>query len=273
MSLDKKLKLLNLSEEQEEIAKEKFMASLALVTLDEFTESLNYLQSQGVSITKANQVKVLTNLCHDLTKKFSVLGETKETDIYRQEPNMLNKNVIDVYRRFQKCNQDGISYKNEDGTYKTFILTEKAFQKELTERTISETPVVEDVDKMSFEPTEVSSKKVEPLRTDFIDINEFIEINSPKVDESKVEFDDTKVMDIKDYHPEIEDPIFNTTTFKQVREELKGLQEKINSSELIPFQPIANNTAREDFQRSITAELNFDGIDFENLSEGMGRAA
>lgn len=185
MSLKQKLTLLNLSEEQEKIATEKFMASLSLVTLEEFTESIKYLETQGVKITKANQIKVLTNLCHELAKKFSVLGEVKETDIYRQEPNMLNKNVIDVYRRFQKCNQDGINYKNEDGTYKSFILTEKDFQKEI--QSVSkkdEIPVIEptvDVAMESPVATEETKEAVEP-NNNIIDIQEFMKRNDEEAE-------------------------------------------------------------------------------------------
>lgn len=130
MALNDKLKLFKLSPEETAKAEQKFLASLSLVSDEELTETINYLNSQDVFITKANQIKVAVNSKAELATKFSALSEVHETNIYRQDPARLNRNVIDLHQKIKYCIRNGINYKKEDGTYEPFLFSEVAWQKE-----------------------------------------------------------------------------------------------------------------------------------------------
>ena len=123
-----KLDLLMLGKEERRKAEDKFLASLALVSEEELREVTEYLNSEGVQITKAKDIKVVVNSKDEIAKKFSILNEIHETDVYRQDPSRINRNVIDVYKRIQYCKQIGKSYKKEDGTYEAFLFNEMLWQ-------------------------------------------------------------------------------------------------------------------------------------------------
>ena len=115
MEIIDKLSLLNLSEKEQKKAKEKFMATLSLVSEEEIRDILNLLSSKGIYITKANEIKILANSKEEILKKFSILEEIHEEDIYKEDPLRINKNVIDIYKKIKYCIQNGIAYKWEVG--------------------------------------------------------------------------------------------------------------------------------------------------------------
>ena len=115
MELIEKLSLLNLNEKEEKKAKEKFMATLSLVSENELRERLDFLKSKNVEITKAKEIKVLAIPVEELSKKFSILDEIHETDLYISEPSTLSLNVIDIYKKIKYCIQNNIEYKWEVG--------------------------------------------------------------------------------------------------------------------------------------------------------------
>lgn len=114
MEIIDKLSLLNLSEKEEKKAREKFMATLSLISEDEIRDILDLLNSKGIRITKANEIKILANSKEEILKKFSILEEIHEEDIYKEDPLRINKNVIDIYKKIKYCIQNGIEYKNQD---------------------------------------------------------------------------------------------------------------------------------------------------------------
>ncbi len=114
MTLVEKLDLLNLPEGEREKVIQKFFASLANVSDNELTERLEFLHDKNVDINKAKDVKVLCIPKDELMKKFSILDEIKESDIYRDDPSVLTLNVIDIYKRIKYCIANNIEYKWED---------------------------------------------------------------------------------------------------------------------------------------------------------------
>ena len=109
MALKAKLDLLSLSDEEKSKASGKFLATLALVTEEELTDNLAYLSSQGVQIRNAREIKVLADTKAVMAKKFSILGEIHEEGIYREDPTLITRNAIDIYKKIQYCTQNGIS--------------------------------------------------------------------------------------------------------------------------------------------------------------------
>lgn len=233
MALKEKLAMFNLSPEQEKIATSKFLATLALVSEEELKEITSYLNSQGVEITRANQIKLVGNLREEIAKKFSIIGEIHETEIYKQDPLMINRNVIDIYKKIQYCKQNGISYKKEDGTYESFLFSELEWQKVFNRESvmISEPVVAAVLEEPKVEVSEPIVTPVEPIAE-----------TTPVVNFAGSEtFEkDTSKLDAK------------TQSFKKIREEL--------AEQLAALDAIRNN-----------GEIGFNDIDTESF--GMGRAA
>lgn len=115
MTLIEKLSLLNLDKKEEIKARQKFLATFSLITEDELKERLEFLRSKNVLITKAKEIKVLAIPVEELAKKFSILDEIHETELYVSEPSTLSLNVIDIYKKIKYCIQNNIEYKWEVG--------------------------------------------------------------------------------------------------------------------------------------------------------------
>ena len=194
MTLTEKLNLLNLSAEEATKAKEKFLISLSLVSEDEINALINFLNTQGVKITKARELKVLCNPLEDITKKFDILSEVNETNLYKSDPILLNKNVIDIYRRIKYCIQNNIAYKKADGSYENFLLCEKDWKLKtvdnnldndgfkaiednmvVVEPIVNEVPVLNDVSDLVFTEQEEETKEPEMKTTNFADLRKDLE--------------------------------------------------------------------------------------------------
>ena len=200
MTLIEKLDLLNLSEEEKGKAREKFLSTLALVSEDELREVLSYLVTQGIEITKAREIKIVSNSKDEISKKFDILGEIHENELYRNDPLLLNKNVIDIYKKIKYCIQIGKSYKKADGSYEPFLFNENSWEQEINREnvTISDT---EDLDDKLI--------TVEPIVENEPVIKEF--------GETDIENDDTK---------ELESEITNFSDIrKRLEAQLEGLKE------------------------------------------------
>ncbi len=246
MGILEKLEMLDLTEEEKEKAKSgKFLVSLALVSDEDFKNSLGALKSAGVRITKARDIKVTTNSSEDISKKFSILGEIHETDLYLQSPGMINRNVIDIYKKIKYCIQLGKAYKREDGTYEPFLFNELLWQKEFSGDLSMNAPHTEEVKPVIdvaasvapiVEPIPVMEQTVTPPAPadEHLDIKEYM-LNS----------DDAADLEAK------------TTDFATVRQELEASLRELDS-----LRSIGDN--------------NFDEISFNDLepeSYGTRRAA
>lgn len=238
MALNRKLSLLSLSKEEQVKAENKFLASLALVDEDEIKDIVDYLNTQGVSITKARELKVVANSKEELAKKFSILSELHETNIYIQDPSQLNRNVIDIYKKIKYCMQIGKSYVREDGTYEPFLFSEVAWQKEMSKEVKQE--VVEPTKQAPIEDFITLEPVSEPVL-------EIIEPAIPQVEEQPI--DDTDHIDIKEYMKATEDAAeleAKTTSFADIKKSLEdqlalldsfktaGLEEEISFNDLEP---------------------------------------
>lgn len=224
MTLLEKLSLLNLSEEEKSKATEKFIIPLSLVSDDELRDLLSYLVTEGVTITKAREIKALCNSKDEISKKFSIMGEIHETELYKQDPLMLNKNVIDIYKKIKYCMQIGKPYRKEDGSYEPFLFSESAWQQE-----VSSEPVVnvESDDNISLEDNlvtmEPTIEEIVPVIDDIQDIGSFVEtIPEEKVEEAKT----TNFADIR----------------KQLEDQLAELDSLRNDDNVISFDDIGSET-------------------------------
>lgn len=235
-----KLDLLMLGKEERRKAEDKFLASLALVSEEELREVTEYLNSEGVQITKAKDIKVVVNSKDEIAKKFSILNEIHETDVYRQDPSRINRNVIDVYKRIQYCKQIGKSYKKEDGTYEAFLFNEMLWQQMM----VKENDNVRET--TSFVPVEEEIVTLEP-------------VVEPIINEEVIETEEApeKFMDIKEYmaaNKDLDELTEKTTDFSTIRKELEGQLAELDA-----------------LRNSSFDEISFGDIEPE--SYGMGRAA
>ncbi len=245
MALKAKLDLLSLSDEEKSKACGKFLATLALVTEEELTDNLAYLSSQGVQIRNAREIKVLADTKAVMAKKFSILGEIHEEGIYREDPTLITRNAIDIYKKIQYCKQNGISYKREDGTYEPFLFSEAAWQKAFNR----ESTVVSEVAKQVVEGPIVT---IEPV------VAATISGVEPVIPEA-IELEDEDHIDIKEYmkaSDDIAELEARTTNFAAIRQELEG--------QLAELDALKNMTFDD-------GEISFN--DLEPETYGMRRAA
>lgn len=245
MALKAKLDLLSLSDEEKSKASGKFLATLALVTEEELTDNLAYLSSQGVQIRNAREIKVLADTKAVMAKKFSILGEIHEEGIYREDPTLITRNAIDIYKKIQYCKQNGISYKREDGTYEPFLFSEAAWQKAFNR----ESTVVSEVAKQVVEDPIVT---IEPV------VAATISGVEPVIPEA-IELEDEDHIDIKEYmkaSDDIAELEARTTNFAAIRQELEG--------QLAELDALKNMTFDD-------GEISFN--DLEPETYGMRRAA
>ena len=272
MGIEDKLSLLvDLNEKEKNIAKEKFLATLALVTYDELKEVVDYLASKGIIITKARYLKVLGIPKNEIIRKISILEELHETNIYVQDPSKLSSNVIDINKKIKYCIQNGISYKKEDGTYESFIFSEKAWQERTQKIPNAEAKEVSSV----LDETLVSIAPVIE-ETNSLDLKSMIEEPLNKESEiipfSPILEDDSNVIDIKEFQMTEENPIM---TFDALQNDVAKMQEELGTIENQKTTLEEEKARLKAYQDSLAKEfVGFDDFDFENSdSFGMGRVA
>lgn len=240
----RKIDLLNLSPEERKKTEEKFLVTLSLISEEDLKTILEYLNSQRVQISKAREIKVLGNSKEDIAKKFDILDGIHETDIYIQDPTMINRNVIDIYKKIQYCKQNSIPYKKEDGMYEGFLFSEIEWQKILNR---------------ASEVLNESASPIEEIVTIEPVIEEELIIETP-VEE---EIEEIEHIDIKDYMNatnDIAELEAKTTNFESIREDLES-----QLRELDALNSLNSNDLSEDNVISFG--------DIEPESYGMGRAA
>lgn len=239
--INEKLALLNLSKEERKKVEDKFLATLALVSIEELQEIINLLQANGIYITKAREIKVLGNSKEEINKKFNILKELGEVAIYKQDPTKINNNVIDVYKKIQCCKQIGKSYKKEDGTYEDFLFNDGLWQ--------------------------LATIKQEETIPTFNQVEEEIVSMTPEVAPVNNDIVEDKYTDIEEYMASdrnngVEE---KTTTFDIIQDELETQNLENNISKLNE-----NRKALEDFQKQLSEldTISFDDLDFGTESFG-----
>lgn len=273
MGIEDKLSLLRDLKDKDEVTY-KFLSTLALVTYDELKEVVDYLASKNVFITKARYLKVLGVPKNDIVRNFDILEEIHETQIYEQDPSRISNNVIDINKKIKYCIQNGISYKNADGTCKQFLFSEKAWQERMLKETKTEVKEVTPV----LDETLVNMKPV-------VEESNIIEFN-PVLDEtpedkqaeiipfSPVLEEDSNVMDIKEFQNKNEVP---TMTFDNLTNSVQKMQNELGNIETQKNALEQEKAELKAFQDSMLKELvSFDDLDFEQFRDdsfGIGRAA
>jgi len=248
--INEKLALLkDLPKEELKKVQEKFLATLALVTIEELQEILTLLAENGIYITKAREVKVLANTKEEILKKFNILKELGEITVYKQNPTKINFNVIDVYKKVQYCKQIGKNYKKEDGTYENFLFDEALWQQV--------TSKVDEVVTPSFTPVE---DDIVTLTPETAPLNYVEETNEPIVENQN--------MDIQEYiekEAQKEEVEAKTTTFSVIQDELEAQDLESEISKLT-----ADKQALEDFQKQLSEldTISFNDLDFGTESFG-----
>ena len=242
-TLKEKIDLLDLSEDERRKLEEKFVASLAYVSTDEMRETLDVLAKKGARITKAREVKVLTNPASKIEKNYDFVEEAHELGIYSEDLNRLNGNGVDIFKRIRYCNQFDIPYKNDDGTYKNFIFNESLFQREVngTPPTM-ETPI-----------DDISLDDVEPIDIAVPDI----EIPN---DEVAVDEDHRDIQDYIHAEKDLDDIESQTTTFAQIKQDLEA--------QLAELDALRSQSEYENDN-----VYRFNDIEQETYEVGRGRAA
>ena len=241
--IDEKLAMLNLP--QEELKKvDKFLATLALVTIEELKDILAFLTENGVYLSKVREIKILANTKEELIKKFNIIKELGEISIYKQDPTRINYNVIDVYKKVQYCKQIGKAYKKEDGIYESFLFDESLWQQVANkneEITPAFTPVEEDIVTLEPEIAPLEFREESELEDNHIDIQEYMATERIKEDEAK------------------------ETTFDIIQDELEAQNLENEISKLS-----ADKKELEDFQKQLSEldTISFNDLDFGTESFG-----
>lgn len=112
--------------DEKELAKlPKFYASLALIDESDLDKELELLTEHGIKISKASEIKVLTQTCEELQSKIGVLKEIGLTDIFVQDPSKLSSNAIEIYKRANYSMHHDMPIKDENGKYRNFLFSTK----------------------------------------------------------------------------------------------------------------------------------------------------
>lgn len=291
MELIEKLALLNLSEKEEKKAREKFIQDLYLVSEDELMDILALLKEKGVVIKNAREIKVLTNSLSELQKDFSILEEIHHEGIYRQDPNMLNRNVIDLHRMRMYYDQNGISYMNENGEYDLKMFTEDAWRKiSSKEEKIEEIDFQDDLVTLAPDTLE-QENEIEPLTFNEQKTPTVLEETEPNL----VSFSDIANHSLNDNHlfEQPEEPILDdfsdldniepVSSFKSEQSDLERAEEKSNDianlraelekqfAELEKYKAETSNDELK-FDDDLNNIVSFNDIEPESFGMG-GRAA
>lgn len=240
--INEKLTLLNLSQEEREKVEEKFLVTLALISFEELQEIINLLQTNGIYISRAREIKVLGNTKEEIIKKFNILKELGEVAIYKQDPTKINYNVIDVYKRVQYCKQIGKSYKKEDGSYEKFLFDDSLWQ-QITVKQEETTPTYNQSEEEIVTMVPESAPQNENVIDDkYTDIKEYI---------------------ANDINNVISAP--TPTTFDTIQDELETQNIENNITRLNE-----NRKELEDFQKQLSEldTISFDDLDFGTESFG-----
>lgn len=264
MALKEKLDLLDLSEEERKKAESKFLATLSFVSDSEIREIVDYLNTKGIRITKAREIKILGDSKVEIAKKFSILEEIHEEGIYRSNPLLITRNALDIYKKIMYCIQLGKPYKKEDGTYEEFLFSEIEWQKSFNKG--SETVTKEDsVDSLVEPILDEMEQVVEPLNQEELH----------KVDSSlSAEVEQTGISE--ENRGEVISFASLKSSVEKMQSELGDIDSKTNDL-ATQRQALEQEYNRlNDFKNSFTDALNEEFIGFGEIepeSYGMRRVA
>lgn len=92
-----------------------------------FSESADILDKHGIELRKPSQTIVLCIEPKELDRLLKLAEEMGFIDAYKQNPRNITQPVELVIKRMAKFDSIGVSYKNEEGLYASFIFSQRAF--------------------------------------------------------------------------------------------------------------------------------------------------
>ncbi len=172
----------------------KFYATLSLVSEEDLKSVLKFLNDNDIKVTKAADLKLLTNTVDELRNKLNILESIGEKEIAIKEPKRLNNNVLDIIKRINYCKAHNVEYKDNEGKYKLFLFSTTKWKKEVEVSGLDNTPKVEEEKKeepvMDFKTEE---KKESNTLDDYSKIREELEATRKALES---EFDFTSFEDL-----------------------------------------------------------------------------
>lgn len=123
-----KIKALGLPQENYQYIP-KFYAALSndLITLEDLTTKINYLNEKGIMISKPSLIKVLSNSLEFIKTQVET-AETKGClDMFIIDPSRINSRQL--FKRIDYLTQLGEPLKNENGKYNKIIFDKKEFDR------------------------------------------------------------------------------------------------------------------------------------------------
>ncbi len=236
-SLKEKAELFNLDEKENKLLIERYSYTLATTPYAELKDSKEYLETQGITITKAREVKVLAHSIQILKNKCSLMGEAHEMELYRLDPVKLNLNAMDLWKKIKYCNQINVPYKNEDGTYKDFLFDEKEFQektgKPVDTTVIDPTPIVEEAEVKEEAPVINESTVPDITMTINADLTKALEDIEPRdyiETPPHIEMSDYSSNNMINDFQKIEN---NATSFSTLQENVKRQMDALNNEDVV----------------------------------------
>ena len=150
----------------------KFYATLSLTSEEDLKNVLSFLDSNGIKVTKANELKLLTNNVDELRNKLNILESVGEKELAIKEPKRLNNNILDIIKRINYCKAHNVEYKDAEGKYMIFLFSTTKWKSEVESKGLDTTPVVETEPAISLE-----EEKTEPVVTPSVEAEETKDTN------------------------------------------------------------------------------------------------
>lgn len=138
----------------------KFYATLSLTSEEDLKNVLSFLDSNGIKVTKANELKLLTNNVDELRNKLNILESVGEKELAIKEPKRLNNNILDIIKRINYCKAHNVEYKDAEGKYMVFLFSTTKWKNEVESKGLDAATVQE------IEPaTKLEEQKTGPVVT------------------------------------------------------------------------------------------------------------
>ena len=152
MKINELLNLLNISDEEKERAKEKNLATFALVSEEEVKEIIEMFNANNVTVTKASQIKVFANSPKEIKQRIDLIkSECPDLmPLVQADVLLLNSNAMKLINNYKQLKRKGaeITSKNARSLLRGGVMMDapKKEIKEVTTETKKETvePVIDE---------------------------------------------------------------------------------------------------------------------------------
>ncbi len=121
----------------------KFISALAIA----YPEDVDVLTKYNIKLRQSSQYIVLTIEPAELERQLKLAEEMGFIAAYQQNPKRITQPIEMVIKRMAKCDAIGVTYRNENGVYASFIFSQRAYEyslgKYMTENKIPENNVID----------------------------------------------------------------------------------------------------------------------------------